>query len=237
MDILNKAFEKVKQTRDLKTDTELANYLGASPVNVAHWRKTGMSPTILVNVLEKFERATVGRANERYKSELIHPIVEFLPIARTPANEKMEKWLLFRIEKDGTRIPFLEGLKKRLEVTDSGAYIFYNSSGIPLYVGQVGRTVKTSKKTNNLWNELTDAFNRQGLTRVIYGDPVNYDEEFRTVRERGPKVMPTKKKRRLCEVATSFSAYEVAPGMAGTIEALLIRVTANMLFNDRMESL
>ena len=234
MDVMNKAFEKFKASRSLKTDTELANYLGASSVNIAQWRK-GISATILVNILDKFEHATAERATERHQSDLIHPIVEFFSIAKTPASEKEEKWLLFEPKGNG-RVPFLDGLKNKLKETTSGVYVFFNSSGLPLYVGQVGRSGQKSKQTNNLWNEMTDAFNRQNLTRKIYGDPVNLDEEFRTVRQRGKKVAPRKIPRRLRDVACSFSAYSIVPGMAGTVEALLVRTAANMLFNDRMEN-
>lgn len=229
-------FDEIKKKKaDIKTDADLAKYLGASPVNIVQWRKTA-SAKILYNIFERFELATREKTKKELRSELIHPIVEFFPIAKVPANEKEEKSLLFETKRNGRDTPFLAGLKAKLRETSSGVYVFFNSSGLPLYVGQVGRPGKASQHTNNLWNEMTDAFNRQGLNRNIYGDPVNLDEEFRTVRERGRKVAPHKIKRRLCDVAFSFSAYEIAPGMAGTVEALLVRVAANMLFNNRMEN-
>ena len=234
---LREFFDEIKKKKDdIKTDADLAEHLGASSVNVAQWRNKTASARILYNIFERFERAIREKTKKNQRSKLIHPIVEFLPITKVPANDKKENWLLFETKGSDRDTPFLVGLKARLVKTTSGVYVFFNSSGLPLYVGQVGRSGTAGKQTNNLWNEMTDAFNRQGLNRNIYGDPVNLDEEFRTVRDRGRKVAPRRIKSRLCDVASSFSAYEIAPGMAGTVEALLVRVAANMLFNDRMEN-
>lgn len=227
---LDKVLDELKKHRKLDTDADLARWLGVKQPNISYWRNNSTSATVLT-ILKRVEEATRAETKKNQRSTLIHAIVEFHPIFKT---EGKDGWLPFATSRDGEQIPFLAGLKKRLEDTRSGIYVFYDSSGTPLYIGQVGRF---GSKTNNLWNQMKLSFNRPGISRDQYGHSINLNEEFITVTDKGPKVSPSRSSRNLFEIACSFSAYQITPGMAGTIEALLLRVMGNMLLNNRMENL
>ena len=51
------------------------------------------------------------------------------------------------------------------------------------------------------------------------------------MKERGPLVKPEKAERRLCDVAKYF-AYGTTPAATHGMEAFLVRVMANMLWNE-----
>ena len=188
----------------------------------------------MANLFDKFEVAAEERAKGVLRNKLIRPIVELFPIEKVKAKED---WSIFAVQDtDGNAITQTLGLKKYLQDTKSGVYVFFNSSGAPLYVGQVGKSGRDGKQTNDLWNEVNQAFNRPGISRTIYRYRANLDEKFRPMWEQGPKVVPDKSKKNLCDVASSFSAYEIATGMAGPIEAVLIRGMANILLNNRLEN-
>ena len=229
--ILNTVLAELKKRKGFDTDADLARWLDVKQPNITNWRSKPTSATVLTNILKKVEGATRAETKKSQKSDLVRAIVEFHPIFKTQTKEDL---LLFATSRGDEQIPFSVGLKKRLESTHSGVYVFYDSSGMPLYIGQVGRS---GAKANNLWRQMNVSFNRQGITRGQYGYAIDFNEQFRTVSDKGSKVSPARIKRRLFEIACSFSAYEITPGMSGTIEALLLRVTGNVLLNDRLENL
>ena len=227
---MNKVLDELKKRQGCNNDADLARWLGVKSPSISNWRSKPVSTTVLTNILRKVEDATQAQTRKSQKSGLIHAIVEFHPIRKVQANGG---WLLFATRRDGEQIPFLTGLKERLEKTSSGIYVFHDSSGIPLYIGQVGRS---GAKTNNLWKQLHTSFNRQDISRGQYADRTDVNEKFRTVTDKGPKVSPDKVKCSLLQIAFSFSTYEVTAGMAGPIEALLLRVTGRVLLNNRLEN-
>ena len=225
---INTVLNEFKERTDCDSDADLSRWLGVNQPSINNWRNKPISTRVLTNILKKIEDATRVQTEKSQSSGLIHAIVEFHPIEKSRAKEG---WLLFATSQNGERIPLLEGLKERLENTSSGVYVFYDSSGVPLYIGQAGRA-----GANNLWKQMNKSFNRQDINRGQYAHRINFNEEFRTVTDRGPKVSPDKIKHRLWEISASFSAYGIKAGMAGTIEALLLRVTGRILLNNRLEN-
>ena len=152
---MNKVLDELKKRNNCDTEADLSRYLGIKQPSITNWRNKPISTTVLTNILKKVESATRAQTEKSQKSGLIHAIVEFHPISKAQAKED---WQLFATSREGGRIPFLAGLKERLEKTSSGIYVFYDSSGGPLYIGQVGRS---GAKTNNLWKQMNTSFNRQ----------------------------------------------------------------------------
>ena len=106
--------------------------------------------------------------------------------------------------------------------------MFFDSAGHPLYVG------KTEQNQHSLWHEITQTFNRDFKPEKSSMHEVTVDAnvEFRTVKELGPLVKPKKAERKLCDVAKYFSVYGTTPTATHGMEAFLVRVMANMLWNE-----
>lgn len=212
-------FDKIKQEKSIEKDSELARYLGIKQQTVASQRTKEPSTTILYNLLKAFEAKT---AEEAMKADVLWPIVEYFPVTRVNQS-RGDDWLVF----DPGSNPFRQGLREYLDQTKFGVYVFFDSVGKPTYVG------KTQGATISLWRELTNAFNRK-MKFSVYEEQFNADAEFQTVKARGNRVKPAKVSRRLCDVAKYFSAYGTSRGAAHGMEALLIRVMANALWNDQV---
>ena len=151
------------------------------------------------------------------------PIVEFFALDNTES-KKGANWEIF----DPADSSYLSGLKDRLAAS-CGVYIFSDSRGQAIYAGKTERV-----KTQKLWAEISNAFNRdrdiQRIKRV--GHPKR-NVEFKAGEEKQRQIYD--RPVRLHELASYLSAYEVANGMIGKVEALLVRGFANDLLNVKME--
>ena len=108
----------------------------------------------------------------------------------------------------------------------SGLYVFYDSRGKALYVGQ------TQKQ--NIWKEMNLAFNRDRSAQVLM--LVKHPERNVEFMPANSKVrQPADTILRLYDLAAYFSAYEVIPEMVDNLEALLVRAFPNDLLNYKME--
>jgi len=120
--------------------------------------------------------------------------------------------------------PYRSGLKHELDHA-KGVYIFFDSRGQAIYVGQAKQ---------NLWKEMNIAFNRkresvQKIKRVKHPKrKVQYKTSYEKTRQIFESAVP------LHEIAYYFSAYEVDDGMIDELESLLIRSFANDLLNVQM---
>jgi len=158
--------------------------------------------------------------------ELICPIVEYFPVycedSRGGANQEV-----FRVwDDDGAVHPYFQGLKSELQKS-CGLYIFYDSRGHALYVGQTAK--------NNLWAEMKNAYNRdRDVQRIRLVDhPLGRKRDFNPYTEERRKI--SERSVPLYELANYFSAYAVAAELIDDLEALLIRAFANNLLNVHME--
>lgn len=117
-----------------------------------------------------------------------------------------------------------QNIRKELENTKSGIYIFYDSSGRAIYVG------KTSARTGSLWARMKSSFNHdQQKSRQLYR--IDHSPNAKLLDKKlGPKPV------QLHELAKYFSAYEVDSNFVDNIEALLIRAFADNLMNKKMEN-
>ena len=129
----------------LKTDRDIANYLGTKPAQMSKWLMENKTLTNLE--MERLIERTRKAATDEALSVAISPIVEFFPIEPVESKQRM-KWELFATRKDAS-LP-ARGLRKELEKA-KGIYIFYDTRGRALYAG------KTTRRT--LLAEMKSAFN------------------------------------------------------------------------------
>jgi hypothetical protein len=150
-------------------------------------------------------------------AESIQPIVEYFPIDAIQKRDKSSRWYAF----DETDHPELAKILK----AQKGIYAFYNSEGRLIYLGKAERS---------LLLEMTQTFNRNFRDNYVIfavGHPRNRFKPKPNGKLRGIR----KQQAILADTARFFSAYAVQPDMIGSLEALLIRVSANSLINVRME--
>jgi hypothetical protein len=152
--------------------------------------------------------------------------VEFFRIAKCESRQGANYELFGMNDEDGGTHPYLAGLRKELE-NHKGVYIFFDSRGQAIYTGKARR--------QKLWKEMNLAFNRErGEVQKI--KRVNHPTRKQTYRTSDEKarqithyVVP------LHELASYFSAYEIADGLINEVEAMLVRSFANDLLNKKME--
>ena len=212
----------LKRKFALITDQQLANHLGATQGMVSQWRD---NPKITPNQIANI----VAKAREQVRQNLLTPIVEFFPLdpvdSRGGAN--YELFSTVRENSSGAPHPFYEGLQQDLK-RSQGLYVFYDSRGRALYVGQT--------KRSTLWSEMKSAFNRADLTQDVYR--VQHPQSRKEFVRAAEKLHPLRRRLvQLPELAAYFSAYEVAPDLVDHLEALLVRAFANDLLNVKMEPL
>lgn len=202
------------------TDRQIARRLGISVQSLVQWKsRQAITARQMGGLLFKMEAAAVRSAEEKS----IQPVVEFFPLSRTWAGSRYE---LFDPKDERGRIhPYRDGVHKQLASTH-GVYIFYDSRGRGLYVGQA--------RHQALWVEMNNAYNRrrqlQNIRRV---DHPERRQDFRTSDELRRQIV----NRNVClyDLSYYFSAYSVADGMISNLEALLVRGLANDLLNVKME--
>lgn len=214
-----------RMERDLgkcPTDRAVAARLGMTVPSLSNWEaRDDVSANQMAGLLLKVEAATA----ERTQSGALRPIVEFFELAPAPVGSG-ENYCIFQAKTDGVEHPYLSGLRKELE-GHHGIYIFHDSRGRALYAGKA--------RSQSLWKEINLVFNRdrqlQNIRRVNHPER---RQDFRTSDELRRQIRNVNV--RLHELATYVSAYEVADGMIGDLESLLIRAFANDLLNKRMEN-
>ena len=219
-----KLIDKLKQHFDIPkgTDTALANHLGITSrkrnswkTKIANWRKNRnpLSDTEILNLVKDIRDASIHK-------EVIKTIVEYYPIEKVESKGGTK----YEISPPGELKQEWNDLRKKLDNTKAGIYIFYDSSSRAIYVG------KTAGKTNSLWVRMKGSFNH---------DQQKSRQQYRIDHSKGDKVNARKlgpKPAQLHELAKYFSAYEIHPKLTHNIEALLIRAFADNLMNKRMEN-
>lgn len=219
IDILQKQLIEQRGTKSI-TQRELASELGITVPTLSKWRSRKVwTPLQVAQLIQK--RCNVQR-NSVLKSA-ITPIVEFFALDNTES-KKGANWEIF----DPATSSYLLGLKDRLAVS-CGVYIFYDSRGQVIYAGKTERV-----KTQKLWAEINNAFNRdRDVQRIKKVDHPIRNIEFKAGEEKQRQIYD--RPVQLHELASYLSAYEVADGLIGKVEALLVRGFANDLLNVRME--
>jgi hypothetical protein len=213
--------KKFSQEYELNGDRGIATRLGISLQTLKVWSGSDKELAVyqISNALLKAQGAAV--ADAQYHA--IKPIVEFYRTERSPSKQGA-RFELLPLQQNASAIQ--NGVRNEL-LQRSGLYIFYDTRGKALYAGKA--------KTQNLWKEMTHAYNRareevQSLTLVAH--PERDQEFFPAYRKpRQPKARTLK----LHDLAAYFSAYWVGDGMIDDLEALLVRGFANDLLNIRME--
>ena len=217
-DLLNHLRSKLKAD----SDRDLGEYLGFKPAAMTHWQKQTTSLTALqiANVISQAQITAKRHVHEN----AVQPIIEFFPIQPVEVG-RLKKRLEVFVTKNSTK-KHLTGLHKTLSTAKSGIYIFYDTRGRALYVGQT--------KKQNLWKELNLAFNRDRSAQVVtlVNHPTS-DVEFKSAHEKVRQ--PTDKTLKLHNLARYFSAFNIVPEMVDDFEAFLIRAFPNDLLNFKME--
>lgn len=211
---------ELKRKHNLKTDGQVASYLGVSQMALVHWDRKGkpLSARQIANSIDAASEAAVKKS----QGNTIKPIAEFFPVTSVESRGGA-KFELFPTGKDDN--PLHKGLRTQLQHS-KGIYIFYDTRGRAIYAGKA--------KTQTLWNEMKSAFNRERETQTVYR--VAHPERrqkfipaYEMVRQ--PKRTPLL----LSDLAAYFSAFEIEANMIDSLEALLVRSFANDLLNVRME--
>jgi hypothetical protein len=204
-------------------DRQVADYLGMHAVQLSAYQDdTALTPLKIANLIER----AVDAERHRIFTDPISPIVEFYPLDAQINERGRTNYELFNVKVAGEVLPYRQGVKDALR-NAVGVYVFYDSRGRALYVGQA--------KRQPLWDEMKAAFNRdrrdlQMLRRV------NHDEtakEFRPYEEKRRKLL--QRSVFLSDIARYFTAYKVHLDLIDEVEALMIRAFANDLLNQKME--
>ena len=222
-DFIEQVTRRMELSGRVTTDKRVAERLGMSTQSLINWRKReNLTALQLAQLLERVEARAVKEAE---KSSII-PIVEFFDIDHKPS-ERSDRLQIIDVEDDeGDDHPYKLGIKRQLS-THRGVYVFYDSRGRGLYVGQA--------KSQSLWNEMNSAFNRERqLQKIRKTNHPDRKQEFRTYDEIRRQI--TERNVPLCALAYYFSAYSVSSGMISNLEAFLVRGFANDLLNKKMEN-
>ena len=212
-------FDELKQRNDLGSDTELANLIGLTSARISQMRSrdNNLSARQLATYIQKAE----DRGRRLALVDPIRPIVEMYPI-NAVSSKQDAKWELLPTSKANPRN---RAIRELLEGT-KGLYVLYDSQACAIYAG------KTEKQ--NIWKEMTSAFNRERSNHQAFfvAHPANgstFSPAWETPRQ------PQKRVVYLYDTAHYFSAYEVAPALIPKLEALVVRAFCNSLSNKNME--
>lgn len=212
-------FDELKHRHDLKSDSDVARLIGLTPARVSQMRvrKVQISARQIASYLEK-AHANGHREAMEYP---IAPIVEMYPVAAVLSKQE-KKWEPLPTGKSNIRN---REIRKHLEEA-AGIYVLFDSLGCPIYVGKTER--------QNLWKEMTNAFNRERSNHQTFIVPhpttgVSFTPAWESPRQ------PVKRTAFLYNTAYFFSAYEVSPALIPQLEALLVRIFCNTLSNKKME--
>ena len=219
MSVISALMRKFK----VETDQDLAKKLGITVTAIRNWKDR---KTVTARQVTGLVYSACGAGARDMQANAIRPLVEFFHIDKCKKRNGAD-CELFAIKTDkGENHPYLEGLQEELK-SHHGVYIFFDSRGQAIYTGKARQL--------DLWKEMTNAFNRkrgdvQKIKRVDH--PIR-KQPYRTSDEKARQI--TEHPVPLHELASYFSAYQVADGMINEVEAMLVRSFANDLLNKRME--
>lgn len=220
----NQVVQLLKKKFKLNTDKALVTKLGISPAGLNIWKnRVNVTPRQLVSLLATAMNHVEKEAVRNAEHNSVKTIVEYFPINKVQSRSGV-KFELFDCSSSHL---YLDGLRAELG-RHHGIYVFYDSRGHAIYVGKA--------REQKLWKEMNLAFNRirdvQKIMRVRHPER---NQVFKTSDEkkRGIKHATV----RLYDIASYFSAYQVADGMVNSVEAMLVRSFANDVLNVRMESI
>jgi len=208
------------------TSSDICNHLGLTPYLLKQYQGyEDLTPKQTATLMERFAKAS----EDRLKDRAVLPIVEFFELDRT-ATVQGKSYQLFPIkdEETGKELRFAAGLRTRLK-NARGVYIFQDSRGRAIYAGKA--------QDQDLWTEMNLAYNR-GRDEVQFikkADHPVWRGAYKDASASGKQII--KRSVELHEIAAYVSVYEVAEGMVGKVEALIVRAFANDLLNIRMEKL
>lgn len=212
-------FDELKSCHDLKSDSDIARLIGLTPARVSQMRTRNGKLTArqIATYLDK------AHAHGRHEATgtLILPIVEMYPVTATLSKQETKRELLPTNKSDARN----RAIRQHLEAA-VGIYALFDSLGCPIYVG------KTEKQ--NLWKEMTNAFNRERSNHQTFIVPhptsgASFSPAWKSPRQ------PVKRIAYLYNTASFFSAYKVEPALIPKLEALLVRIFCNTLSNKKME--
>jgi hypothetical protein len=171
----NATISAVKKKFRIKTDEALKAQIGISIPTIQLWKgRTKVTARQFAELIHRARRA--GAAN--VETTALRPLVEFFPVAKTKSKQG-KKFELFQAPlRKGKKHPYLDGLRNELKA-HHGVYVFFDSRGQVIYAGKA--------RKQNLWNEMTNAFNRkrgdiQYIRRVKH--PLRR-QRYRTSQEKG----------------------------------------------------
>jgi hypothetical protein len=212
-------FDELKYRHELKSDSEVARFIGLTPARVSQMRirKGKLSARQIASYLEKAH----AHGHREAMEFPIAPIVEMYPVEAVLSKQE-KKWEPLPTGKSNSRN---REIRKYLEGA-AGIYALFDSLGCPIYVGKTER--------QNLWKEMTSAFNRERSNHqtFIVQHPKtggSFAPAWESPRQ------PVKRIAFLYNTAYFFSAYEVSPALIPKLEALLVRIFCNTLSNKKME--
>ncbi len=214
---------ELKKKFRVSTDKALGEALGLSIPAIQLWKNR---PQCTLRQIAGLVHSASKAGAVRFRKNIVRPLVEFFEIDLCESRHGA-KWELFADrDEDGEEHPYYQGLKTELSAT-KGVYVFFDSRGQAIYAGKA--------RQQSLWDEMTSALNRdrkavQTIKRVRHP---SRKLPYRTTDEKDRQIVDQRVP--LWELASYFSAYEVADEMIEDVEALLVRSFANNLLNKRMK--
>jgi len=216
----SKVIDALRRKFGCETDRALATMLGVTPQTLINWQRTkNWTERSVAGAIYKAHIAATKHAH----LFSIRPIVEYYPIDHTESRDGAV-WELFHVGNGGRK--YESELRESL-LQKNGIYVFYDSQGKALYVGQA--------KDQSLWVEMRNTFNRDRDTQKIrlVDHPQQRNARFMTAWN-SPKNIKWSKLP-LSDLSYYFSAYEVDRDLIDNVEALLIRAFSNDLLNSHVE--
>jgi hypothetical protein len=211
---------------ELKAPTlnALAKHFGVTIQALQNWKKRD---AFTASQIAGLVRHAIDTAKATANQSAVKPLVEFWPIVKHASARGAKKVLFSDQDEDGDDHPYFAGLKAALK-NANGVYVFFDSRGQAIYVGKARR--------QKLWDEMTNAFNRQrgDLQTIRRVKHPSRRQAYKSNEEKSRQIVESGVP--LHELASYFSAYEVADGVNEDLEALLVRSFSNDLLNKRMEN-
>ena len=214
-------FDELTRQYSLSSDREIARLLGLTSGRISQLRKRdgALSAKQIVSFFKKAEKNSCKVAF----SKSIRAVVEMYPIEATSSKQD-KKW---EILPTGAEFPRNQAIRKHLEQCQ-GIYLLYDSQGCAIYAGKTER--------QNLWKEITNAFNRARSNHQAFF--VSHPETGKSFFPAWEKPrQPSKRQIYLHDTAHYFSAFEVDPRLTAKLEAFVVRAFCNSLSNKKMERL
>ncbi len=175
-----------------------------------NWRKKGLTIRSIYEVLEKSKTA--------HTKTIVSPVIDFFPIDQMKSSQGKNYEILDKKKENQ------EALRNELN-SHYGIYMFYDSRGNSIYVGKA--------KDQTLWKEMNFAYNRDRSSQTIKCVPHLKINRFNAEEEKKRQIKVTKVF--LHDIAVYFSAYKVDTHFIDNLEAAIIRMFPNNLFNSKVE--